>query len=203
MPRPKVHDDALRARLIDTAARLLADEGPSALSTRRIAREAETSTSAIYTLLGSKEQIVRAMYLEGFGRLAARQNAVERTSDPVVDLGALGRAYFENGLENPNLYGVMFLRAVREFTPEPEDVAFALGTLGDVVEIVQRCIDAGVYVGDADLIAREVWALAHGVTSLVIAGMLEAADGRARLAHLYEVSIAGYRREAERATRAG
>jgi AcrR family transcriptional regulator len=199
VPRPKIHDDALRGRLIDTAARLLADEGPAALSTRRIARDAGTSTTAIYTLLGSKEQIVRAMYLEGFRRLADRQNAVERTSDPVADLCALGRAYFENGIENPHLYDVMFHRALREFTPEPDDVMFALSTLGDVVEIAQRCIDAGEFVGPPDDIAREAWALVHGVTSLVIAEMLDPDDGRERLDHLYRLSIAGYRREAEAA----
>jgi AcrR family transcriptional regulator len=193
VPRPRVHDDALRVRLIETAARLLADEGPAALSTRRIAREADTSTTAIYTLLGSKEQVVRAMYLEGFRRLAARQNAVERTADPVDDLMALGRAYFENGTENPHLYEVMFHRALHEFTPEPDDVMFALGTLGDVVEIAERCIAAGRFVGHADDIARELWAMVHGITSLVIADMLEPADGRERLEHLYRMYVAGYR----------
>lgn len=192
MPRPRIHDDALRIRLVETAAHLLADEGPASLSTRRIAREAGTSTTAIYTLLGSKEQVVRAMYLEGFERLAARQNAVERTEDPVVDLMALGRAYFDNGIENPHLYEVMFNRALHQFTPEPDDVMFALSTLGDVVEIAERCIDAGRFVGHADDIAREVWAMAHGVTSLVIADMLEVSDGRERLEHMFQMYTAGY-----------
>ncbi len=104
--------------------------------------------------------------------------------------------YFENGLANPHLYDVMFHRSLQEFTPEPDDVAFALSTLGDVIVLVQRGIDAGAIVGDADAIAREVWALVHGITSLAIAQMLDPADAKARLVHLMQVSIEGYRREA-------
>src|SRR3954468_7173040 len=90
VPRPKIHDASVRTELIEAAARLLADEGAHALSTRRIAREVGTSTTAIYSLLGSKEQVIRAVYLEGFRRLADRQNAMVRTPDPEADLRALG-----------------------------------------------------------------------------------------------------------------
>ena len=108
-----------------------------------------------------------------------------------------GLAYFENGLDNPHLYDVMFHRPLQEFTPEPEDVAFALSTLGDLEQIVQRCIDAGVMVGEADDISRELWAVTHGITSLAIAQMLEPTDAKERLVHLMRATVDGYRREAE------
>ena len=196
MPRPRIHDEDVRIELIEAAARVLADEGPHALSTRRIAREVGTSTTAIYSLFGSKEQVVRAVYLEGFRRLADRQNAMARTDDPVADLRALGLVYFDNGLANPHLYDVMFHRPLREFTPEPDDVAFALSTLGDVVELAQRAIDAGTFVGQAEMIATEVWAVVHGVTSLVISEMLDPVDARVRLAHLTGATLDGLRAEA-------
>jgi hypothetical protein len=94
---------------------------------------------------------------------------------------------------NPYLYEVMFHCPVKEFTPEPTDVEFALSTLQDVVVIAQRCIDAGMFVGAADDIAVEMWAVVHGVTSLVIAGMLDERTARARLAHLTEVVVSGNR----------
>jgi AcrR family transcriptional regulator len=198
VPRPRTHDDDLRVALIETAAKLLADEGPHAISTRRVAREVGTSTTAIYSLLGSKNELVRAMYLEGFGRLAAAQDAVVRTDDPVRDLCALAWAYFENGVANPYLYEVMFHRPVREFTPAPDDVAFAHSTLQDVVVLAQRCIDAGEFVADvdADDLAVELWAVVHGVTSLVIAGMLDERAAHARLEHLLHVVTTGNRSHA-------
>jgi AcrR family transcriptional regulator len=194
--RPKIHDDALRVELIEAAARILVAEGPHSLSTRRIAGEVGTSTTAIYSLLGSKSGLMRAMYLEGFGRLATRQNAVPRTEDPVADLRALGLAYFENGVANPNLYDVMFHRPVQEFTPEPADVAFALTTLQDVVDLAQRCIDDGFFVGEATDIATEVWAVVHGLTSLTLTCMIEEPAARSRLGHLMRVTTDGFRAEA-------
>jgi AcrR family transcriptional regulator len=197
VPRPRIHDDALRVELIEAAARILVAEGPHSLSTRRIASEVGTSTTAIYSLLGSKSELMRAMYVEGFGRLAARQNAVPRTNDPIADLHALGLAYFENGVANPNLYDVMFHRPVQEFTPEPSDVAFALTTLQDVVDLAQRGIDAGLLVGRANDIATEVWALVHGVTSLTLTCMIDESTARSRLAHLMRVTTDGLRVEAD------
>jgi len=194
--RPRTHDDALRGRLIDTAARVLAEDGPHAVTTRRIAQEVGTSTTAIYTLLGSKTEMFRAMYLEGFSRLAVRQNGVPITDDAVADLSELGRAYFENGLANPHLYDVMFHRPVRDFTPEPGDVEFAVSTLQDVVDTVQRAVDQGVMRGDARDIATEVWAVVHGVTSLTIAGMLDHDTAPARLDHLMQMTTRGYCSEA-------
>ena len=60
MARPREYDDDLRVQLIETAARLLADEGPHAVTTRRVATEVGTSTTAIYSLLGSKAELFRA-----------------------------------------------------------------------------------------------------------------------------------------------
>ena len=51
MPRPREYDDQLRLRLIEEAARLLADEGPAAVTTRRVATAVGTSTTAIYSLI--------------------------------------------------------------------------------------------------------------------------------------------------------
>jgi AcrR family transcriptional regulator len=170
--RPKLHDDDLRVRLIETAAALLAVEGPHALSTRRVASEAGTSTTAIYSLLGSKHDLVRAMYLEGFTRLEARLATVPTTSDPAGDTASLGHAYLDNALANPNLYNVMFSHPVAEFRPSEEDAAFALTTLQTLIDAVQRAVDAGQFAGDAHVLGLRLWALVHGVAHLAINGML-------------------------------
>src|SRR2546423_3555500 len=98
-----------RAALIDTAARLIATEGPAALTLRRIADEAGTSTMAIYTHFGGMPELRRAVRREGFARLAASLARVDETEDPVADLAMLGAAYYETALSNPDLYRVMFM----------------------------------------------------------------------------------------------
>jgi len=84
VPRPREYSDDLRQQLLDTAARLLATEGPQALSTRRVAADVGTSTTAIYSLIGSKEELVRQLFLEGFRRLDEHQRAVPLTDDPLA-----------------------------------------------------------------------------------------------------------------------
>ena len=90
MPRPKIHDESTKMALLEAGARVLAREGPAALTTRRVADEVGASTTAVYTLFGGKGGLVREIYIEGFARLAEAFAAVERGHDPVADLRALG-----------------------------------------------------------------------------------------------------------------
>ena len=55
MARPKVHDEKLRARLLERAGALVSDGGPEALSLRTLARDCETSTTAVYALWWSSK----------------------------------------------------------------------------------------------------------------------------------------------------
>jgi AcrR family transcriptional regulator len=191
MPRPREYDDDLRVRLIETAAQLLADEGPHAVTTRRVAAEVGTSTTAIYSLLGSKEELFRAMYREGFQRLSDHLAAAPRSDDAVEDLRRLGTEYHAMGMESPQLYRVMFDCPIPEFAIDDEDVTFSLGTLQVLIDAVRRCVDEGHFAGDPRELALELWSMSHGITSLAIAGMLGSPEAaQERLDHL---SAAVYR----------
>jgi AcrR family transcriptional regulator len=174
MPRPRKRDyDSLRRDLIDAGGRLLAAEGPSALSTRRVAQETGTSTTAVYSLFGDKAGLVREMFLEGFERLTAAFAAVPRTDDAVADLLALGDAYRANARENPHLYELMFGRPVPEFRPDAEAGRLIQPTFDALVAACRRCVDEGVFVPLPPYdIAVQLNALAHGLASLELRGAL-------------------------------
>jgi AcrR family transcriptional regulator len=166
-----VHDEALRVRLLDEAGRLLSDEGPAALSMRRLASDVGTSTTAVYSLYGSKSALVRAVYLEGFSRFGSRLDAVARSGDPIMDLLQLGLAYRDSALADPHLYAVMFGPVVPEFEPEAEDLAATEATMDPLVSAVQAALDAGLLVpASARVIATAMWAQAHGLVSLELSG---------------------------------
>lgn len=93
MARPRLHDDALRDRLLDVASRAISEHGEGAVTVRSVATAAGTSPSAVYALFGSRDELVAAVSAEGFRRFAAHLAAVERTDDPGADLAALGGAY--------------------------------------------------------------------------------------------------------------
>jgi AcrR family transcriptional regulator len=165
----------VRVALLDAAGELLHREGPGALTTRRLAQEAGTTTQSIYTLFGGKEGIVRAMFREGYARLEARIRRVRDTDDPLADLRESGRAYRAAALASPHYYDVMFGRPVPEFTPDADDLAASAATRALLERSVQRCIDAGVLVDGtrADQLAVWLWAAVHGLVSLELAGYLD------------------------------
>jgi AcrR family transcriptional regulator len=186
--RPKLHDEALRIRLLDTAAALLSSEGPDALSLRRLAAEAGTSTSAVYALFGGKPGILRGLFIEAFTRFGAYLDQVKPSGDPLADLLALGHAYRASALADQHLYAVMFGSPVPGFEPTPQDYAHAEATFVPLLDTVRRAIAAGL-LRDADpgLVATALWANVHGLVSLELRGAMPAAVAPA--GELFETAI--------------
>ncbi|MEV6493684.1 TetR/AcrR family transcriptional regulator [Actinoplanes sp. NPDC051633] len=158
---PRAADPAVRMSLIETGARILAGDGRSALSTRRVAAEAGTSTMAVYTHFGSMDQLCRAIRAEGFARLAERLDALPRTGDEVADLAAAGLVYFTSGLTSPEMYRAMFTDR-----PAEGDGDAGVGIFERLVEDVRRCIAAGRFPSaDPSMTAAwagEIWTMRHG-----------------------------------------
>jgi AcrR family transcriptional regulator len=172
-------DTPIRAALVEAAARLIATEGQRSLTLRRLADEVGTSTMAIYTNFGGMPELRRAVRREGFGRLAARLVTVETTDDPVADLAMLGLAYYTSGTTDPDLYRVMFL----EHPLDPNDQAIGWETFDSLVAGVQRCMASGRFKGeDAKGLATQMWAIAHGLITLELAGLLSPQEARNSLA---------------------
>ncbi|MEV6986779.1 TetR/AcrR family transcriptional regulator [Sphaerisporangium sp. NPDC051017] len=172
--RPRRSKPKTRAALVDIAARLLADEGPEALSARRIASEAGSSTMAVYTNFGGMSGLVREMVYEGFARMENYFSHVTPTEDPVADMALFGRAYRHNALTNPHLYAVMFGGAsLGGFSLSAEDRQYGRFTLSTVVECATRCIEAGRFrTGDAELVAHQLWTAIHGLVTLELGDYL-------------------------------
>jgi AcrR family transcriptional regulator len=186
--RPKLHDDALRIRLLDVTGTLLTTEGPDALSLRRLAAAAGTSTSAVYALFGGKPGILRGLFVEAFTRFAAHLDLVTPSDDPLADLLALGHAYRASALADPHLYAVMFGSPVPGFEPAPEDYEHAEATFAPLLDAVRRAVAAG-QLRDADpmRIAIALWANVHGLVSLELGCAIPAAAGAP--GELFETAI--------------
>lgn len=175
MARPRLHDDALRTRLLEVTSRVISSDGEDAVTVRKVATEAGTSASAVYALFGSREALVEAVSDEGFRRFAAHLAAVVQGTDPLADLRALGRAYRRFALADPHFYRVMFYRGV---SPADGDPASAVDrpTFRVLHDAVARALDGaqpervlGAAVG--------LWGLVHGLVSLELAGLLPGDEG--------------------------
>lgn len=159
--------DDVGATLLESASRLLADEGPGSLTVRRIAAESGMSTMNVYSRFGGKHGVVEQLFLRGFELLASEMGSVPFTDDPLADLTACGAAYRRFALEHTTLYEVMFGQVVPDYEPSAGAMASGLATLQHLADRLQRCIDAGlVREGPALHFAAMVWSTCHGVISL-------------------------------------
>ena len=172
MPRPATYDQTTRDALLRAAGRILAEEGAANLTMRRLAAEVAATTSAIYALFGSKQEVVRAMYREGFENLARCMGQVA-SPDPVERIRALAFAYRRAALDRPHLYQVMFACPVPEFIPTEDDSALGVSTLMTLRDAVAAAKAAGAVGGEVQDLTVGLWAVVHGLASLELAGSLD------------------------------
>lgn len=174
MPRPKIHDEVLRDRLLDAAARTVSTDGVTALSLRSLAAEAGTSTSAVYALFGGRPELVQALYLRAFSGFGEAQRAVPVTDDPLADLLALGRGYRNWALGHRHLYAIMFGGALAGIEPDQASLEQCRSTMDPLLVAVSRGVTNGLLGhGTVEAIATAIWAGVHGAVSLELtAGLL-------------------------------
>jgi AcrR family transcriptional regulator len=164
---------AVRTTILDAATHLLVAEGVGALTMRRIAAEVGCSTKVIYTMFGGKDGLAEALWLEGFMRFGRALRAVPADADPVAYLAALGWAYRDYALAEPDYYRVMFQGVIPGFTPGVQARQTARGTFEIAVAAVAACMAAGRMVqGDPVEVADVIWMAVHGAVGLELAGFM-------------------------------
>ena len=172
---------------------MLADDGVTGLTTRRVAQDAGTSIPAVYELFGDKAGLVREISFEGFRQLLHRFDTVPETADPRADLVRIGTTFRAFVRENPVLAQVMFARPFADFDPRPDELRASGSVREFVVARVRRGIDAGVLAGDPTDIAHILLALGQGLAAQESAGWLgsSAASINRRWNLAYRTLLAG------------
>jgi AcrR family transcriptional regulator len=172
VPRPKQRTQDLRDRVLEVAVTLLSDEGVAGFTTREVARQAQTSTPAVYELFGDKAGLVREVFFEGFRLLGRALGELAETRDPRADVAAVVGVFRRFCLAHPELAEVMFSRPFADFDPGPQEQAAGAAVREFCVARVRRCVDAGVLDGDPADIAHVLVALAQGMARQEAAGWL-------------------------------
>ncbi|MCT9105044.1 TetR/AcrR family transcriptional regulator [Streptomyces mirabilis] len=156
--------DGHRERIVAAAARLLAEGGPDAVSTRAVSAAAGVQPPAIYRLFGDKEGLLDAVVADGFTVYLTSKTARKPTDDPVEDLRAGWDLHVGLGLANPALYTLMYGR-YRPGTPSPA----ALAAFEVLAAHIRRIAEAGRLRVPEDRAADLVHAAGCGTTLTLIA----------------------------------
>ena len=164
--------DAPALAVLQAASRLLAAEGPEALTNRRLASEAGTTTMTIYTRFGSKGGVFHALYLDGIQRLVKAQRAVKRGPTEVEELCL---AYRQAALDSPGHYRVVFGDALPGWSPDADLKKKAFASWMVLRDAVFRVSAKRRLRGSADSLAWTLFATCHGLVALELKGLAQVA----------------------------
>jgi AcrR family transcriptional regulator len=187
VPRAKQRTPELRDRVLRHAVALLASEGAAQLTTRKVAKRANTSTPAVYELFGDKAGLVREIFFEGFRMLRQRFDELADSDDPRADLTRVLQAFRSFLHANPVLSELMFLRRFTDFDPSASDLEAGSAVRTFIVTHVRRCIDAGLLAGDETDIAHALVSMTQGLAATEMAGWL--GSTKASVERRWEVAI--------------
>lgn len=183
VPRPKTYDDADRARIVERAAHVIATEGAASLSLRSLATDSGVSTTAVYSLIGGKDDIIAAVVQKASQSFAEAQARAVSGEDARTDLRRLGVAYRAWAIEHPSLYVVIFTGRAGSAGETHEAAAFEL-----LLDTVTRLSEAGrLYGEDPQAAALAIWGSVHGAVSLELE--LWPDKPKAESAHAFDVML--------------
>jgi AcrR family transcriptional regulator len=178
MGRPRLHDARTASTLLDEAERIVEAEGLGALTVRRAAAAAGTTTRAVYTAFGSKDALVIALGARGFDLLREQLEALPETADPADDLVEAGVAVFRRfATEHPTLFRISIQRTL----PDPGLFAGYVGAARDALAALHRRLarlEAAGRLGERSVpdAAAEFHSLCEGLAAMELRGGLRAGD---------------------------
>jgi AcrR family transcriptional regulator len=190
----------LRETILAAARRIFTQEGAGGLTMRRIAEAIEYSPGTIYLYFANREEIALVLVREGFEKLLAALAPAVAIADPLERLRALGHAYVEFGLADPQTYKLVFMVDAKfvyavlgpdggKPADDPGQRAFDL-----LAAAIGEAVAAGVFRPiDPARAADALWAALHGVVSLAITCPNALVDARAVGDVVGETMLAGFR----------
>lgn len=176
-----------RAQILAVARDLFVGEGFERASMRRIADAAGITPTAIYDHFHDKEALLTAIAEEFFdGLTRAMDIPAAGGGDPLGTLRQLMVNYVRYGLAHPNEYRLIFMTSLSRFVPTlghrgrpspPGELAAcvsqknakAMQSFGILQTGIERLAAAGIIRADDPAgFADSVWAMGHGIVSLII-----------------------------------
>ena len=176
MPKKKsYHHGDLKNALIRAGVGILAKDGVSGLSLRKVAKKAGVSHTAPYSHFTDKQALIAAISTEGFRQLYERVNVVakEFKGKPSKQLVEAAWAYVQFALDDPDRFKVMFSAVLEKEKKYPEFVAESQRSFQLILQIVEANQAAGVLrSGPSDLAALSAWGIVHGFIMLLLEGQI-------------------------------
>ncbi|QYU69264.1 TetR/AcrR family transcriptional regulator [Leptolyngbya sp. 15MV] len=154
------HHGALREALVEAGVAALEGPDGAELSLRELARGVGVSATAVYRHFPNKQALLNALARRGLEMLGEAQQAASDTSGG--SFAEVGRAYVRFALAHPALFRLVFTHAAHgQGAPDESSLAGKLLRQGTAAI-------AGGPGPEAERLALQAWAIAHGVAMLML-----------------------------------
>lgn len=160
---PRKPDPDLEDRILKAAYALWKRGGDKALTLRAVARAARTNTPAVYRRFTDRRDLLRGLLRRSVARI--RQNfEAGKTLEEMID------AYVDTALQEPHEYE-LFYTNVHLLTPRkgpgrPRPIRESRPNFGLLEE--RLAMGLGGAPEDHTRLALAVWAMAHGMTAILL-----------------------------------
>ncbi len=167
---------SLRDTVLAAAVEYIAEHGPDGLSFRQVAIAAGVSHQAPYHHFTDRRGIFQAIAAEGYESFTnVMIDAL--AGDPDDPTTALLEAYVNFALDHPGHFRVMFRPDLCAISENRELQKVADASFDVLVDHVREVLGPKAPLKDIRARAAAMWSLAHGLSTLLIDGPLEAKIG--------------------------
>lgn len=168
------HGTVSRDDVLDAAMELLREGGAGALSMRRLARRLGVSTQVVYSRVGGKPEVTRALHDRAFADLRASIADRREQRGTRAHVHEVAQHYLDHAAADPVRFELMFGTPVKEFVRDDSAQAIEIACFGDTwVAAVRGWLDAtrpDRQEPEAVRLAYRLWTAVHGITTVHLAG---------------------------------
>lgn len=176
--------------LLEAAERILAEEGPAAITVRKVASCAGVAPMGVYNRFNGKQGLLEAMFVRGFQRLR-EMVASANGPDAVQRLRAGCVMYREFAVTHPERYRLMFDH-MHDIEPGEQALLEAFASFDQLVQNVTAARQLRpLGVGSDVEVAQQIWSALHGAVSLELTGMMFSEDPAQSFVLMLDALLAG------------
>lgn len=162
--------EEMRKLILDAATRISIEDGFEKVTIRAIADVIEYSPGTIYLYFKNRDEILFELHNKAFQKFYEEQLKTSHIEDPFERLREHGRTYISFGLDNPDMYELMFIvQAPGNEIEASNKWNEGMKTFDYLRQNMQDCLDAGYFKGsEANTISIAMWSFVHGLVALYL-----------------------------------
>lgn len=161
-PKPKY----TREEVIAAALEIVAANGAAALTAKELGHALNTSTTPIFTLFRSMQEVQEEVLCAAMARF---ESYAHRSSAALPAFKQIGMQMIAFAVEEPQLYQLIFMSPGSGVTPFDDHYAYLGGVADECLQAIQA--DYGLSPADAATLFEHVWIHTYGIGALCATGM--------------------------------